>query len=65
MSFDTRIFEGYSFEFVKNIGHLIGVKDGDSGGKSVSRCDPAGAKGTKAKNATSCDNAFVTNILLA
>ena len=38
---DTRIVEVYSFEFVKNFGHLIGVKGGDSGGKSVSRCDPA------------------------
>jgi hypothetical protein len=38
---DTRILEGDSFEFVKNFGHLIGVKGGDSGGKSVSRCDPA------------------------
>ena len=38
---DTRILEGDSFGFVKNFGHLIGVKGCDSGGKSVSRCDPA------------------------
>jgi hypothetical protein len=38
---DTRIIEVYSFELVKNFGHLIGVKGGDSDGKSVSRCDPA------------------------
>jgi len=38
---DTRKFEVYSFEFVKNFSHLIGVKGGDSSGKSVSRCDPA------------------------
>ena len=38
---NTRIFEVYSFEFVKNFGSLIGVKGGDSSGKSVSRCDPA------------------------
>jgi hypothetical protein len=37
----ARIFEVYSFAFVKNFCHLIGVKSGDSGGKSVSRCDPA------------------------
>ncbi len=41
MLFDTRIFEGYSIDFFKNFGHLIGVKGGDSAGKSVSRCDPA------------------------
>jgi len=38
---DTRIFEVYSFGFVKNFGHLIGVEGGDSSGKSGSRCDPA------------------------
>jgi hypothetical protein len=38
---DPRIFEVYYFEFVKNFGKLIGVKGGDSSGKSVSRCDPA------------------------
>ena len=38
---DARIFEGYSFEFVKSFGYLIGVKGGDSSGKSVSKCDPA------------------------
>jgi hypothetical protein len=32
----------YSIEFGKN-DHLIGVKGGDSCGKSVSRCDPAGS----------------------
>jgi len=37
---DTRLIEMYSFEFVKNFGHLIEVKGGDSGGKSVSKCDP-------------------------
>jgi len=26
--------------FVKNFDNLIGVKGGDSSGKSVSRCDP-------------------------
>jgi len=31
----------YSFEFVKSFGHLIEVKGGDSGGKSVSRYEPA------------------------
>ena len=31
----------YSFEFVKRFGHLFGVKGGDSGGKSVSSCEPA------------------------
>jgi len=40
---DTRRIELYSFEFGKNFGHLIGVKGGDSSGKSVSRCDPARA----------------------
>jgi len=30
----------HQFLFVRNFGHLIGVKGGDSGGKSVSRCDP-------------------------
>ena len=38
---DTRIFEGYSFGFVMDFANLIGVKGGDSIGKSVSRCDPA------------------------
>ncbi len=38
---DTRIIKVYFNEFVKNFFHLIGVKGGDSGGKSVSRCDPA------------------------
>ena len=37
---NTRIIEVYSFDFDKNFSHLIGVKGGDSGGKSVSRCDP-------------------------
>ena len=30
--------------YVKNSGNLIEVKGGDSGGKSVSRCDPVGAR---------------------
>lgn len=34
------LFKGYSFEFFKNFIHLIGVKGGDSSGKSVSMCDP-------------------------
>ena len=38
---DTRIFKEYTFGFVKNFDNLIGVKGGDSSGKSVSRCDPA------------------------
>ena len=38
---DIQIFEVYSFKFVKNFDHLIGVKGGDSSEKSVSRCDPA------------------------
>ena len=38
---NTQIVEVYSFEFVKNFGHSIGVKGGDSCGNSVSRCDPA------------------------
>ena len=38
---DTRILEVYSYEFVYNFGHLIGVKGGDSSGESVSWCDPA------------------------
>jgi hypothetical protein len=56
---------------------LIGVEDGDSCGNS--RCfsapkakrqvhelkTPQASKGTKAKIATSCSNAFVTNLLLA
>jgi hypothetical protein len=29
-------FNGYSFECIMNFGHLIAVKGGDSGGKSVS-----------------------------
>ena len=37
----ARKVEVYFFEFGKNFCHLIGVKGGDSGGKSVSRCDPA------------------------
>ena len=37
----ARIFELYSLEFVKNTANLIGVKGGDSSGKSESRCDPA------------------------
>ena len=36
----ARIVEVYSFGFGKNFFHLIGVKGGDSSGKSVSRCDP-------------------------
>ena len=46
--------------------YLIEVKGFDSSGKSVYRCDPTESEvWTKAKNATSCGNAFVTNILLA
>ena len=41
---NTQLFEGYSFEFVEISNHLIGVQGGDSGGKSVSRCDPAESK---------------------
>jgi len=41
---DPRIVEEYVLEFVKNFVHLIGVKGGDSGGKSVSRCDPTESK---------------------
>ena len=37
---DTRTFELYAFDFVKNFSNLIGVKGGDSSGKSVSMCDP-------------------------
>ena len=51
---NTRIFEGYYFLSVKNFGNLIGVKVTDSGGKSVSRCDPT-------ESERIVNNSFVTS----